>query len=142
MNLPKAQIDGVSISYDGHWRGLDLTASYDHTDPRNATNASANHDKLLPRRAQQMLRLGADWTAGAWTAGASVAGLSHRFDDAANSTRLGGYGTLDLRTEWALTRALFLGLKLNNVGDKRYETALGYNQPGREGFATLRYALR
>lgn len=142
VNLPKAQIDGVSLAYDGHWSSWDLSASYDRTNPRNATNGNANFDKLLPRRAMQMLRLGADWTAGAWTAGASLAGFSHRFDDAANTSRLGGYGTLDLRAEWALTRELFLGAKLNNVGGKVYETTLGYNQPGREGFVTLRYALR
>jgi len=31
---------------------------------------------------------------------------------------------------------------LNNVGGKEYQTALGYNQPGRELFLSVRYAPR
>ena len=142
VNLPLAQINGTTVGYEGQWRDVALSASYDHVDPRNATEGNANNGKLLQRRAQDAARLGADWTAGAWAAGATLAAFSHRYDNVANTTRLGGYATLDLRTEWTLTREVKLGLKLNNVGDKRYETALGYNQPGREAFVTLRYALR
>ena len=142
MNLPRAQIDGLTLAYEGRWRALDWAASVDHTDPRNATAGNANFDRQLPRRAKQALRLAADWKAGAFSAGATLASFSHRFDNAANSTRLGGWGTLDLRAEWAITRELSLGARLINVGDNAYETALGYNQPGREGFVTLRYALR
>jgi len=142
VNLPRVEIDGVTLAYEGRWAGLDLSVSLDQTDPKNATVGNANYGKQLARRAKQALRLGADWQAGAWSAGATAAAFSHRFDDAANTSRLGGCGTLDLRAEWALSRELKLGLKLNNVGDKAYETVLGYNQPGREGFVTLRMALR
>jgi vitamin B12 transporter len=142
VNLPKVDIDGITLSYEGRWRNLDLRAAVDHTDPRNATLGNANFGKQLARRAKQALRLGADWQAGAWSAGASVMAFSHRFDDAANRQRLGGYGTLDLRVEWALSPVARLGLKLNNVGGKAYSTVLGYDQPGREGFVTLRYLLR
>ena len=142
VNLPRVAIDGVTLSYEGRWRDVDLHASYDHTDPRNDTVGNANFGKQLARRAKEALRLGGDWQAGAWTAGASVAAFSHRFDNAANTTRLGGYATLDLRAEWALSRELALSVRVNNVGDKDYNTVLGYNQPGREGFVTLRYRLR
>ncbi len=142
VNLPRVDIDGVTLSYEGRWREFDLTASYDHVDPRNATVGNANYGKQLARRAKQALRLGADWQAGDWTAGATLAAFSHRFDNASNTTRLGGYGTLDVRAEWALAPGTKLGLRVNNVGDKAYHTVLGYNQPGREGFVTLRYVLR
>jgi vitamin B12 transporter len=142
VNLPYAQINGVTLGYEGQWRDVALTASYDHVDPRNTTEGNANNGKLLPRRAPNAARLGADWTAGAWTAGATVTAFSSRYDNTANTVRLGGYGTLDLRTEWAVTRETRLGLKVNNLGDQAYQTALGYNQPGREAFVTLRWALR
>lgn len=142
VNLPKVEIDGLTLSYEGRWRGVDLTASYDDTDPRNATVGNANFGKQLARRARQALRLGADWQAGAWTAGATLAAFSHRFDDAGNRRRLGGHGTLDLRGEWAMTPTARLGLRVNNVGDKRYSTVLGYDQPRREAFVTMRYVLR
>ncbi|MBC7939620.1 MAG: TonB-dependent receptor [Chitinophagaceae bacterium] len=142
VNLPRVEIDGVTVSYEGRVGPLALTAALDHTDPRNRTNGNANFGKLLPRRAQDALRLGADWQSGAWSAGATLAGFSDRFDDSANTTRVGGYGLLDLRAEWALQRDLRLGLKLNNLADKTYETVYGYNQPGREAFLILRYAVR
>ena len=142
VNLPQVEIDGVTLSYEGRWRELDLTASYDHVDPRNATNGNANNGKQLPRRAKQALRLGAGWQLGAWSAGATLQAFSHRFDNPGNTTRLGGYGTLDVRAEWAWSSAAKLGLRINNVGDKPYSTVLGYDQPGREAFVTLRYVLR
>ncbi|HZF80709.1 MAG TPA: TonB-dependent receptor [Rubrivivax sp.] len=141
-NLPQVEVDGSTLSYEGRWGPLDLSASLDSVDPRNTTAGSANNGKLLPRRAQRAARLGADWQAGPWSAGAALAAFSHRFENVANTTRLGGYGTLDLRAEWAFMPRWRLGLKLNNAGDKRYETAFGYNQPGREGFVTLRHSMR
>jgi vitamin B12 transporter len=142
VNLPKVEIDGISLSYEGRWRDLDLTASYDHTDPRNATVGNANFGKQLVRRAKQALRLGVDWQAGAWSAGATLAAFSHRYDNAANTVRLGGYGTLDVRGEWAFTPQARLGLRVNNLGDKAYSTVLGYDQPGRQAFVTLRWVMR
>ncbi|RVU45175.1 TonB-dependent receptor domain-containing protein [Rubrivivax rivuli] len=142
VNLPKVAIDGLSLSYEGRWRELDLTASYDHTDPRNATVGNANFGKQLVRRAKQALRLGVDWEGGPWSAGATLAAFSHRFENAANTTRLGGYGTLDLRGEWAFTPQARLGLRVNNLGDKAYSTVLGYDQPGRQAFVTLRWVMR
>ena len=139
-NLPKARIDGLTLAYEGRWRALDLSASYDHTRPRNATAGNVNENKLLPRRAQDTLHLGADWQATAWSAGATLAASSQRFDDEANATRLGGYATLDLRARWAIDRHSSLAVELNNVAGKAYQTALGYPQPGREVFITLRHA--
>ena len=142
VNLPEVDIDGVTLSYEGQWREIAFTGSLDHVDPRNATVDNANFGKLLPRRARNAARLGADWEAAAWKAGATLAAFSHRFDNANNTTRLAGYATLDLRAEWAFAPGYALGLRLNNVGDKRYETVLGYDQPGREGFVTLRAQWR
>ncbi len=33
-------------------------------------------------------------------------------------------------------------MRLNNVADKPDNNSLGYNQPGRESYLTLRYVLR
>lgn len=142
VNLPYADIDGVTLSWSGQWQALTFDASLDQTDPRNATAGNANVGKLLPRRAPRAARLGLQWQQGAWKLGAQGVAFSHRFDNAANTVRLGGYGVLDLSAEWALARGLALQLKLNNAGDKRYQTALGYDQPRREGLVSLRWTLR
>jgi vitamin B12 transporter len=66
--------------------------------------------------------------------------VGSRFDNAANTVRVAGYATVDLRAEWKPLPAWVLALRLNNAGGKTYETVQGYNQPGREAHVTLRYA--
>lgn len=140
VNLPRAESDGVTLSYEGQWQDLAVNASVDHVDPRNASVGNSNFDKQLPRRAKDTARLGLLRQAwGPLSLGGVWKLVAHRFDDTANKARLGGYGTLDLQADYALARAWTLGARLNNVSDKRFETALGYNQPGRELFVSLRY---
>lgn len=141
-NLPYARIRGGTLSYEGRVADLALGASIDHVDPRNDDSGSANYRNLLPRRAKNALRAQADWGVGGWRTGATFTAFSHRFDDAANTTRLAGYATLDLRADWAFVPDWTAGVRLNNVADKAYETVYGYHQPGRELFVSLRWAPR
>lgn len=135
VNLPRARIDGWTLGYDGTFDAWTLRAAADALDPRNELTG-----KQLPRRAKSQLTLGADYRVGAWSFGGTLLAMGKRFDDAANTKPLASYTTLDLQAEYALARDWALQAKLNNVGDRAYETALGYNQPSRQFFVTLRYA--
>jgi vitamin B12 transporter len=137
-----ARIDGFSLGYGAQVERWRLAASAELIDPRNDSRSSANFGNRLPRRAQESIKASADVDLGAWQLGASLAAFGRRFDDQANTLRVGGYGTVDLRADWRLAPEWTLGLRLNNVADKSYETVYGYNQPGREGFVTLRYSGR
>jgi vitamin B12 transporter len=146
VNVPKVKIDGATLAWDGRWvvnsGALALSASYDYVDPINDTVGDSGYRKLLPRRAKQAVKATADWQVGAFSVGASAQAYSHRFDDTANSIRLGGYGVVDLRADWAFAKNLSLGVRLNNVAGRSYETAFGYDEPGREGFVTMRWSMR
>lgn len=133
-NIPRTRIDGWSLGYEGRVGKLALRGSLDQLDPRNELNG-----RQLPRRAKQQLTLGADWGQGAWRHGASLLHIGSRFDDAANTRPLAAYTTVDVYTDWQMARDWSLQARLNNVSDKRYETALGYNQPGRSFYLTLRW---
>ena len=139
-NIPRTRIDGVTASYEARIANVTLAASVDHVNPRNDTSGSANYGKLLPRRVKDSAKLGADVDLGAWRVGGSLVAFSERFDNAANTTRLPGFATLDLRADWRLSKEWSVNVRLNNVTDKKYETVYGYNQPGREGYLTLRYS--
>lgn len=141
-NVPRVKVDGISASVDAELGAWVLAGSIDSLQPINATEGTANFGRILPRRVQDSGRLAVDWRGGGLTLGGSLQAFGERFDNANNSTRLGGYATLDLRAEWALARDWVLVLKLNNALGKTYETVFGYNQPGREGFITLRWAPR
>ena len=139
-NIPRTRIDGVTASYEARIANVALAASVDHVNPRNDTNGSSSYGKLLPRRVKDSAKFGADVDLGAWHVGGSFVAFSERFDNAANTTRLPGFATLDLRADWRFAKKWSVGLRLNNVTDKKYETVYGYNQPGREGYLTLRYS--
>ena len=139
-NIPRTRIDGVTASYEARISNVTLAASVDHVNPRNDTSGSANYGKLLPRRVKNSAKLGADVDLGAWRVGGSLVAFGERFDNAANTTRLPGFATVDLHADWRLSKAWSVNLRLNNVTDKKYETVYGYNQPGREGYLTLRYS--
>jgi vitamin B12 transporter len=141
-NVPRTRIDGWVLSYEGRLRGAVLGASYERLDPRNDTEGSASQGRLLPRRARDALRTSVDWSFGAASMGATLVAFSERYEDVANQLRLAGFATLDLRADWSFDRAWSLGLRLNNLADKAYETAYGFNQPGREAYLTLRWAQR
>ena len=71
--------------------------------------------------------------------GMSVIGEGERYDDVANTLRLPGYATVDLRIEYALHPDWTLQGRVANAFDRDYETAAYYRQPGREYGLTLRY---
>lgn len=134
QNIPHARIDGWTLSYGGNLGQLGLHSSLDLLDPVNEATG-----KQLPRRAKEQLTVGADWTQGAWTYGGNVLAAGQRYDDAANANRLGGYATIDLYADWQVARDWSVQAKVNNLADRNYETALGYNQPGRAFYVTLRW---
>ena len=79
---------------------------------------------------------------GDFRVGLTANGASHRYDNVANSVRLAGYGTLDLRLEYAITDEWSVQARAGNVFDRQYETIAWYNQPGREYGLSLRYRAR
>jgi vitamin B12 transporter len=141
VNVPRTRIDGLALSWEGRWGAWVAGASYEHLDPRNAT-PGPNEGRQLVRRAKDALRMNADWHSGAYTFGATVSAFSERYEDAANQLRMGGFTTLDLRADWRYDRAWTLGLRLDNLADTLYETAYGFNQPGRAVYVTARWDPR
>ncbi|TLZ37880.1 MAG: TonB-dependent receptor, partial [Gammaproteobacteria bacterium] len=62
-----------------------------------------------------------------------------RFEDLANTQRLGGYITFDLLSNWAPAQQRSVRVRVANVSARHYETAEFYPQDGRTGWITLRY---
>jgi len=134
INVPRARIDGWTLAYEGRLDALALRASVDAFDPRNEVNG-----RRLPRRAKSQMTVGADYTMGPWRFGGALIHVGDRFDDAANTRPLAAYTTADIYADWQFAKDLSVQAKLNNLSDKQYETAFGFNQPGRSFYLTLRW---
>ncbi|MEH6415757.1 TonB-dependent vitamin B12 receptor [Pseudomonas sp. CGJS7] len=137
-NIERARMRGAEIGIDTTFAEWTLAASASWLDTENRVGFARGND--LPRRAKHSARIDLDRAFGKFRVGATAVGYGSRYDDVANSVRVGGYGTLDLRAEYAFTDALSLQARVANVFDREYETVSYYNQPGREWFVTLRYA--
>ena len=136
-SIPRAHINGWTLSYDGNFGALNLRATADSLKPINELTGNQ-----LPRRARNQVTLGADYTAGAWTFGGALLNVGSRFDNTKNTQSLDCYTTVDVFANYAISKDLSLQTKVNNLADKSYETAYGFNQPGRSVFMTLRYAMK
>lgn len=138
IQAEEARLRGAELTFEARVAGFDLSTQFSHVDPRNRSN-DANYNKLLARRARNTARIDVDRSFGAFRTGLTFNAAGERYDNAANTQRLGGYATLDLRVEYAINPSWTLQARANNVFDRDYETIAWYNQPGREYGLSLRY---
>jgi vitamin B12 transporter len=135
QNVSAAQLQGLSLSASVREGDGLLRVSFDAQSPTDRST-----DKLLPRRAQRFgtLRLQSRWLHTDW--GVSLQAFGSRFNDAANTQRLGGYGLLNLDLRHALNAEWQLQANLDNALNKRYATALDYAQSPRTLLVGVRYS--
>ena len=137
-NIDQARIRGLEAILVTQIKTWDLNINLTLLDPENRS-PGANNGNVLPRRAKQSLRIDADRQFGKYLLGTTLLAVSSRYDDLANSRELGGYTTVDLRTEYIFAGDFRLQARVENLFDKDYETAALFNQPGRSLFVTLRF---
>lgn len=140
-NTGRALYQGLTLSGGTRLGGVNLSGSLDLMRPKDSDSG-----KLLARRPRRMLKLAADTVvhtgAQAWTLGAEWQLSSMRYDNAANTRRLGGYGLLNLYASATLARDWQLLARIDNAGGKAYQLARGYDTPGRSFWLGLRWAPR
>ena len=133
-NTARAQYEGVTLSAGHRLGDVTLRASADFQDPRDLET-----DRQLARRSRRHATVGADWRLAGWVLGAEVQTSAMRWDDAANTRRLGGYTLLNLSATTQLTRELGLVARIDNVGDKDYQLARTYATGGRRGYVGVKW---
>jgi vitamin B12 transporter len=134
QNVARATLEGITLGYEKSWDEVALKASVDLQRPEDdATGA------LLPRRARRHGALVLARNFGAWRIGVEEVASSERFDDAANTRKMGGYALTNLTVEYGFAKAWTLFARVNNLFDKNYELAADYNTPRVNVFAGVRF---
>ena len=139
INVSKARIRGVEGQVGADVDGWHVRGYATFQQPKNRDNGP-QEDNLLARRPERTARVDLDRDLGIVTVGGSVYAAGYSYDDAANTRRLGGYTTADLRATWHVDTDWSVQGRVANVADKRYETAAFYNQLGRTYYLTVRYS--
>ncbi len=137
-NIETARIRGVELVASAQLGEWNLRGQVGTLDARNLS-VGFNHGKRLPRRPQRSARIDLDREFGDFGFGFSGIAEGMRWDNVANTMRVGGYGTIDARASWRFAADWTLQATLVNAFDKGYETTSYYNQPGREWGLSLRW---
>jgi len=120
--------------------GLELDARWQPEDWDIRANATIQDtldkraDKPLLRRPDRKASLQADRSWGKISAGITLYGASSRADFGA---RLPGFATLDARFHYRINRHWKVGARIQNLADRDFEVASGYNTPGRSGWVSV-----
>ena len=133
-NTAQATLQGLTLKGAVDLANVHLSGSLDLQSPTDASTG-----KLLPRRSRQHAALQADTAVAGWALGAQVLVSGSRYDNVANTYRLGGYGLLNLDAQYRLSPQWRLLLRLDNVFDRDYQTARDYASQPRTGFVALRW---
>jgi vitamin B12 transporter len=138
-NIGEGRLQGLSLRGATALGAVRLSGTLDLQAPKDSDKASANYGKLLARRAKTHGTVRAETDIGAWTLGGQVLASSKRTDNLSTGYQLGGYALLDLDAQVALSRQLGLQFKVDNVFDRKYETARSYAASPRQVFVGLRF---
>jgi vitamin B12 transporter len=131
INIAHAAIDGLELTHDWHAGAYHWTNTLTLQDPRNEDTDA----QLLRRPKQKFSSVFDAQLSDAFNAGAEVV-YSGRSDDFGGS-RLGSYAIVNLRASYAINPQWRIGARVENLGDKNYQLAYGYNTPGRSGYLTV-----
>ena len=137
-NVDAVKIQGIELEHKLNLANWSVNTAMSYLKPE--VDEGINKGKTLRYRPQKLLSMDIDRRFGKFNLGTTIKAASESYTDKANSLSLGGYATLDLRTEYALSKDLSLGLKIGNVLDKNYRTNKGYNQDGVNGMLSIKYS--
>ena len=132
-NLARTRNDGLELSYAGQLAGTDLRAGLTAQQPEDAITGQ----RRLRRSATLASLSASRRLAEGWRAGIAARYAGARPDT--GGVDLGAYTVVDLTAQWDINRQWQWFVRIENVGDARYQTAYGYNQPPRGVFTGLRW---
>ena len=135
-NIGRAQYEGLTLAGRTTLGAWLFQGSVDWHDPRNLDT-----DQVLVRRARQLANLGVQTTWAGWLLGLELQAAGARFDNTANTQRMGGYALVNLSVAKPLGAGLVLEGRIDNAGDKAYEVARTFASAGRAAQVTLRWTM-
>ncbi|MCE8035019.1 TonB-dependent receptor [Halomonas sp. MCCC 1A11057] len=138
-NVPTTRIRGVELSVGAEVDDWTLAAAATYTDPED--RATGNR---LRRRSSQSARFDVDRELGEWFLGGSWVLQGYRYEDAANTDRIGGFGLVNLRAGWQFAPLWSARLTVENAIDKEYVTTRffdgdDYLNAGRAAFVSVHF---
>ena len=134
FNVNRAKNRGFELNGMTQLAGIDVRGNLTIQDPKNRDT-----DKQLDRRAKKMASLDVSKTLGAWHIGSDVHYEEHRPDT--GSRRLPSYVLFNLNARYQISKEVALFARIENLLDREYQTAYGYDMPDRAVFAGINWKM-
>lgn len=135
-NVNRAELEGVETEVSFVTGFVKHHVSADFSNPKNL-----NNNKQLARRAKQNYKWQAETGWEQWDAAMSVQYAAKRFDDDDNTIRLGGYTLWDASVGYHFTEQFRVSGRVDNLFNKDYQTASGYETPSRSYYLNFSYEM-
>lgn len=137
-NVRRAHAKGLELGGSLAWGRVRGEANYSIVVAEDRTPGSTFGRQLarVPRHLANA-QLGYEFPFGLTTS-VAVRYSGHTFDRATGTTVLDDYWLADVRGEWALSSGLTLQGRVENIGNRHYQTAGGYGSLGRSVYLGLR----
>lgn len=138
LNVARSEAHGAEAAAALTLGGLTLDGNMSWI-VAESRSPDANFGKWLPRRPRNTANASANYAFDfGLELGAAMRWSGKSYDNASNATRLGGYTLVDLRAEFALSDAVKLFARAENIFDEQYMTAFRYGSLGRSIYAGVR----
>lgn len=141
VNINKARINGVELSYAGRFSDTGVKAALTSQNPRDDTTGAQ-----LIRRAKLHSSLGLTQQLGAWQVGGEWLYSGTRQDSftdpvtfTISNQTLAAYNVFNLTAGYAINKDLRLSLRADNLTNQNDSSAYGYNPLGRRLFVGIHY---
>jgi vitamin B12 transporter len=137
VNLNEARIEGAELSYSEQIGDTGVKLSMTRQNPRDA-----NTGLILLRRAKNFASLGVVKQYGTWKVGGEWQYSGARTDSDINTavrTRLAAYDIANLTASYPFNAHFDLTARVDNLFNRNYVLAHGYNTSGRTVFVGLGY---
>ena len=135
QNINRARIKGWELGGDTVVAGVALKAALTVQQPEDVDTG-----KQLRSRARQFGNLSASHTFGAFTVSTDISASSRRFDssDESAGSRMAGYTLLGANLRYRIDKTWSVDLSGQNLTNRDYELARGYNTPQRTVFVRIK----
>ncbi len=137
-NIEKASIKGAEFIVQSRIMHWDTQLNLSLLDPENRSN-NGNNGNVLPRRAKETAQLVFARNFQKYNLGGTIIAEGERYDNAANTLKLGSYYTADINGSYRMDRDWRFGASIKNIFDEDYQTVAYYNTPGRHYLLTVSY---
>ena len=134
-NIARARIRGWEVQAETSFVGMTVKAALTVQRPEDRETRDQ-----LRSRAKRFGSLSATRDFGKWSASTDIVASGPRFDSSKETpgTRMAGYALLNAGVRYRIDKTWSVELTGQNLTDKKYELAQGYNTPSRSVFLNVR----